>query len=56
MRPAIAGILLSFITLAPAVAQEPSNTAFVEHFRGIDQERWRPSDGWSSGDWFSTFS
>src|SRR3982751_2514197 len=54
MRRAIAGILFSFVVSATALAQEPSNAPFVEHFQLIDRERWRPSDGWSSGDWFST--
>jgi beta-glucanase (GH16 family) len=57
MRLRLAGTLLSFAMLlgaTPAPAQELLNAPFVEHFRTIDQQRWRPSDGWSSGDWFST--
>ncbi len=57
MRRAIAGILLTLAGLtvaAPASAQDTLNRPFVERFQRIDQERWRLSDGWSSGDWFST--
>jgi endo-1,3-1,4-beta-glycanase ExoK len=54
MRSAIAGILFAFIAIASASAQDRSNSPFVDHFRTIDDQRWRLSDGWSSGDWFST--
>ena len=57
MRRTIAATLLSLALgapAAPAVAQEALNQPFVEHFRSINHERWRLSDGWSSGDWFST--